>query len=206
MEKGLERRDRVCIKEVFNKYSRQKDKSIDQEKLIVALRELDAFIDPGISCDEMMQYIDKNRDGDIDLNEFTRAVQNPRPSESLVRSLPLHQLLVDCLPRRDDAEYLRGISMLTKVEIDAVVHVFGIGLTRILGDTARQAQITLSMLEKNVSKHKGREAKFQLDVPPCSWGNIKDFHRGLTSRVGACAHPEPLTSRVNAVRDFCGQG
>jgi hypothetical protein len=196
MENGFKRRDREYIKMVFNKYSVPNKKSIDKDRIFDALSELDSFIDPKTSSDQIIYNLDKNSDGDIDLNEFTRAVQSPRPLENLVRSLPLHQLLVDCLPRRDDAACLRGVSMLSKHDIDDAVQVFGSGLTRILHDFAQQAQRIVSVMDQKASNHNGREVKFQMDVPPWSWGSIKDFHRGLASRIGARADPEPMTRRT----------
>jgi hypothetical protein len=84
-----------------------------------------------------LHCVDQDLDVVVDLQEFARAALKPWPLETWVRSLPLHQILVDCLPRIKGPEYSRAVGNLSENEIKEVVDLFSIGLHRVLREAVQ---------------------------------------------------------------------
>jgi hypothetical protein len=196
LESGFDRRNPEFVARVFKKFcaidSSNSISYIENENLLPALLEMDAFIEDGEGCtttSTLLRSLDRNLDGVVDLHEFTKAAQKPWPLETWVRSLPLHQILVDCLPRTNHPQYLRFAGNLSENEIKEAVDLFGIGLLRILTESVSKVKemfIAKDAMHSSIGNLATRDptAKFQMDVPPPSWGKIKHFHEGLASRIG----------------------
>jgi len=203
IESGFNRRDTKKIEEKFIEISSvdgKGERTISNNKrseITQALKELGSFIEPAPGEDEtsaaanLLCQIDKNNDGEIDLEEFIAAVQTPWPLESWARSLPLPELLVDCLPPRTRDPPLRQMDHLSDEEIKEVVEGFGLGLTRLLKIHNHELQSRNSFAATN----KGINAplKFQMNVPEGNQGDVQDFHNGLDARIGDEFHVQPYS-------------
>ena len=185
IDSGFIRRDVKNIEEVFNNISianGNNERTISRTKkseIMKAMQQLGAIE----SAADSLFRIDKNQNMEIDFEEFIAAVQTPWPLEPWARSLPLSELLVDCLPPRMRNPSLRQIDHFSDEEIKEVLVGFGLGLERLL-----------KMHNKELESRKcsaGTEgdlytpgSKFNFDVPEDSQGNIEDFHKGLVTRIG----------------------
>lgn len=135
--------------------------------------------------DFIFKSLDRNGDGTLDLDEFTRAVQTPFPVEEWARALPLPQLLVDSLPRREGCDRLRAVGHLTDGEITAVVAGFAHGLRRILKEHVSQLQESFGKMDKAAEQPEHPSAcKFRVDIPKLRCGRIDDYHKGVLARIG----------------------
>jgi hypothetical protein len=80
---------------------------------------IDAFRESPDPKSEHLDHLDKNQDGEIDFDEFIDAANNPWPMECWARSLPLSELLTDCIPSRfkNQEQTLQSIGSFTDDEI-----------------------------------------------------------------------------------------
>jgi hypothetical protein len=138
---------------------------------------------------EQLGHLDKNGDGEIDFDEFIDAANTPWPMECWARSLPLSELLIDCIPSRfrNQEQTFQSIGSLTDDEIAEVVAGFDMGLERLLRQHNEQmnwrpAQATQG--RKHSESTSNSSSKFYIDVPEDKQGNIEDFDTGLTGRIG----------------------
>ena len=163
---------------------------MDKDGLLKAMKELDSHNEVTEEDtkrrDLLLRTFDRNKDGLMDLKEFTQAIQAPTPVEDWVRTLPLAQLLVDALPRRADHDSLRTAGQLTQEEIDAVADGFAYGLRRLLKEQVGQLGESFASMDSSPKPEGGAAAssKYQFDVPKLRCGSIADFHVGLASRIG----------------------
>ena len=199
IEAGLQRRDLTYIERLFKMHGALDRATsvlfIDQDGLLQAMKELDTHkqvTDEDVRRrDLLLRTFDRNKDGRLDMNEFTRAMQAPSPLEEWARSLPLAQLLVDALPRRAGHDSLRTAGQLTQEEIDAVADGFAYGLRRLLTERVEQLCESFASMDSSPVPEGGAAAssKYQFDVPKLRCGSIADFHVGLASRIGRTPRP-----------------
>jgi hypothetical protein len=200
IENGFRRRDINHVKSIFAALSsenRKKQKVIPSSKWPEARK---ALIGLGACCNgafpglpdpqsEQLGHLDKNGDGEIDFDEFIDAANTPWPMECWARSLPLSELLIDCIPSRfrNQEQTFQSIGSLTDDEIAEVVAGFDMGLERLLRQHNEQmnwrpAQATQG--RKHSESTSNSSSKFYIDVPEDKQGNIEDFDTGLTGRIG----------------------
>jgi hypothetical protein len=201
IDAGLQRRDLKFIERLFKVHGALDRETsvlyIDKDGLLQAMKELDTHkqvTDEDVRRrDLLMRTFDRNKDGRMDMNEFTRAIQAPSPLEEWAGTLPLAQLLVAALPQRAGHDSLRIAGQLTQEEIDAVADGFAYGLRRLLkAQVGQLCESFASMDSSSELKPEGGAAassKYQFDVPKLRCGSIADFHTGLSSRIGRIPLP-----------------
>jgi hypothetical protein len=200
IEVGLQRRDVKIIERLFKVHGALDRATsvlyIDKDGLLQAMKELDVHkqvtVEDVRRRDLLFRTFDRNKDGLMDMNEFTQAIQAPTPLEEWARSLPLAQLLADALPRRAEHESLRTAGQLTHEEIDAVADGFAYGLRRLLKEQVGQLCDSFASMDSSSAPESGAAAassKYQFDVPKLRCGSIADFHVGLASRIGRTPRP-----------------
>ena len=191
VEAGFRRRDPEHIRKVFDAHAEGRP-FLDTKNLLFALKEFDSAANVTAedvnNAEFLFKSLDRNHDGIIDYDEFVRAVQTPFPVEEWARRLPLAQLLVDALPRREGCDRLRAVGRLSAEEIAAVTAGFAHGLRRILEEHVAQLKRSFASLDEAAEKEDNPQAcKFRADVPKLRCGRIDDYHKGVLARIGC--HP-----------------
>jgi hypothetical protein len=132
--------------------------------------------------------LDINSDGKLDLVEFQAAVRTPSLVEEWARSLGIHQLVADAIPRKEGEIPLVTASNLSPEVISKIVHEVATGLQEILSAEVTRLRASFARMEKKDVNNLA--FKFQSKAPRMNCGNFEDFHRGLTAYIGTCLiHP-----------------
>jgi hypothetical protein len=103
IEDGFKRRDDAFVKSVFERYKESSSKMIPKGSFCAALRAASVTIKDSEAGDYFLS-MDVNRDGEIDLQEFIRAVRMPSTVEQWASNLPLAQMISDAILERTDQE------------------------------------------------------------------------------------------------------
>jgi hypothetical protein len=195
VDRGFQRRDEDNINLVFKKYSTMiepttKEQLIPTDSLKSALSDLNIVVD---DASQLFTEMDVNNDGGLSLEEFTRTVRVAYervlgPYELWARSLPLNEILADALLKPTDTadvnkdKHLRFVSNFQEADVDVVVKAFSKGLKRMLMESCKV--LNQAYIDMDKQKPAVAGGKFKVFTAMC--GRIKDFHVGMTERVGNC--------------------
>jgi hypothetical protein len=192
MKKGFSRRSPEFVREVFDKhkdkYRGDESAGIPEANLISALEDLGIFVEAR-HANELFYTEDINLDGWIDRGEFlsmASRVGRVRRVEQWASTLPLAQLLADCMPPcENEADALRAISSLSPADIKIIVACFSQGLAQLLGeevDKLKRAYQQMDHTAEAANTSQAEGAKYTLSKMSC--GGIVDFRDGLNGRIG----------------------
>jgi hypothetical protein len=207
----LERQGDSFLKAVFSKFavshpiiehSNTNDSSIADSKpnlepciraggLQAALLELGVHLDSS-KVDALMLMMDLDENGDLDFEEFKRAVQQqPTELEKWASMLPLAGMLARSLPVSGGAgdQSLRDFSRLGDDEIDTAVQVFAQGLKLLLISARASSRLMFDSTDKKAFEAAkdladGVSAVSKFKTFKMSTGTVEHYHEGLTSRIG----------------------
>jgi hypothetical protein len=127
--------------------------------------------------------IDEVFSAGLDFQDFSSLVSTPSPIEEWVRSLPLSQLVADAMPKSDCCrckDQLRHLSRISEHQLKDVCDVIMKHLAMIFGEELATLRAAYAKLDSHaVAEH---YVKFQI----CKMrvGNVDDFHKGLSARIG----------------------
>ena len=131
MEAGLRRRTESFVREIFEKHRSQEQTSagISRENLGAALKDLGMNVSAS-EADELFYTQDIDCDGWIAWSEFLQMSKTVTKLEEWTSSLPLSQLLADCMPVDEEAEAdpVRAVSCLSADHVQVIASCFGKGL------------------------------------------------------------------------------
>jgi len=182
VDSGFRKRNVECLKQVFEKYWEEDVPVISKENLKSALEEFDIFIKDDEELDEFLETMDTSGDGVLDFEEFKRAVQYPGPIEQWAKTLPLAQLLSNAVPVQEDVDALRAVSRLSSADIELTCTAFAYGLKRIITEHVQSLRSSFEVRDLKAAHPDYQAAKFEVFTLSC--GKIKDFHKGISGRVG----------------------
>ncbi len=191
IEAGFRRRDAEHVSEVFERYKSPGTCGVPASNLVSALQELGIYTDAdGVT--ELLDTHDLNSDGVFDSAEFKQILARPSQMELWAISLPLAQILADCMPPRvsnkntaEDQDALRALSNLSTDEIDVSTECFRQGLKRLLTEQfkmLRRAYEEVDQKMTTAASQSQESSKFAVVGMSC--GGIEDFRGGLNERVG----------------------
>ena len=207
VKQGFRRRNSVDIEQVFKKYAIVDPASptsahLPKDKVLVALKEFDVG-SKDISesdlkdADFIFNSLDINSDGKLDFGEFQAAVQTPSLLEEWARSLNVHQLVADAIPRNEGENPLITASTLSPDVITLIAAGVTDGLEEILRKEVERLRASFARMKtKDVNN---LAQKFQSKAPKMNCGNFEDFHRGLTAHIGTALVSFPGSPRHDHV-------
>ncbi len=160
---------------------------LPKDKILVALKEFDVGSkDVSESNVKEVEFIfnslDINSDGKLDIGEFRAAVQSPSLLEEWARSLNVHQLVADAIPRKEGETPLLTASSLSSEVITKIALGVADALQEILRAEVERLRVSFTRMEKQDVNNLA--LKFQSKAPKMNCGNSEDFHRGLTAHIG----------------------
>jgi hypothetical protein len=132
MDAGFQRRNEQFLQEVFNKHVSPGSAGLSKESLGQAL------IDLGMKCvstsdvDELFYTLDLNSDGWISWSEFLAVTSKPSKIQEWASTLPLAELLADCMPSKDETDPMRSLSKIGAADMRAISACFSEGLIKLL--------------------------------------------------------------------------
>ncbi len=192
VRQGSRRRDLVEIDKVFMKYAISdpaipNSNHLPKDKVIVALKAFevgskDISENDLKDADFIFNSLDVNSDGKLDIWEFQAAVQAESLLEEWARSLKVHQLVADAIPRREGENPLITASNLSPDVIALVATAAADGIQEILKMEVKRLRESFARMEKKDVNNLA--LKFQSKAPKMNCGNFEDFHRGLTAHIG----------------------
>ncbi len=192
MRQGFKRRNFEDIAQVFKKYAIEDSAApnsfhLPKDKVVVALKEFDLgskdIRENDVKDLELIfNKLDINSDGKLDFGEFRAAVQSPSLLEEWARSLNVHQLVADAIPRKEGENPLMTASNLSSEDISKIADGVSEALQEIL-------KVEVEKLRASFAKMAEQDAnnlalKFQSKAPKMNSGNFEDFHCGLTAHIG----------------------
>jgi hypothetical protein len=198
VKQGFDRRDEEKLKEVFDEFAVKSVKSgggasadrhpdfLLEPQFRQALERLQVF--EGRDMKEMFNIFDTNEDGCLDFEEFKQVLQTPTEVEEWTKSLPLHHLLADALPRysvksqESKIDALENLTKLSSTDINDVATAFSEGLSDILVKGIRHLKHGIQSKVNSPNMDKSLNGKFS--VFTMNAGLIDDFHAGLSGRIG----------------------
>ena len=193
---GKRRRNDVEVKKVFEQYAEsvpdKPDKRyLPKEKLLLALKEfdissMDLTLDDIENVDCLYDQLDRNGDGRLDLGEFVLALKSPVRIDTIVewvRSLSIHEILADGIPRRAGEFPLITVSSLTASEVREIVAEAAVVMEEILNNHVTLLKRSLESMERRGDNPISKKFESDLTVA-MECGGISDFHGGLVARIG----------------------
>jgi hypothetical protein len=164
--------------------------ALSQEQFTSVLEELGVYW-KNEDIQTLFRSMDASSDCHMDLENFKRAIQTPSTLEQLMSTLPIHLILADAIPEIQGFDRLRLFSQITPEQIDDIIREAIPFLNTVLKEAADKTRIALESKDK--SKVNPSASKFEVPAE-MSAGTVKDFHGGLTSRIGR--KETPLLFRV----------
>jgi hypothetical protein len=131
MHAGFQRRNEKFCQKIFDKHKSPDYDGLSRASLGQALSDLGVRLNAD-ELEELFYTQDLNSDGWISWSEFLMVISRPSKIEEWATMLPLAALLVDCMPSRDEAELLRGLSKLHTADMQAISACFSEGLVQLL--------------------------------------------------------------------------
>jgi hypothetical protein len=136
-------------------------------------------------ADVIFDNMDMDSNGLLDLNEFRRAVSARSSFEQFIsQDIPFHELLSTSLPRKKATNQLTTFMELTSSQISDIVQAVSVVLKTILTAKVKELRESYEAAEANkrVTDSSSSAAKFS--VLELKAGDISDYHKGLSGRVG----------------------
>jgi hypothetical protein len=182
MEAGFSRRSEPFVRQVFDRYTKAAGTpGVPKDDLLSALADLGIAVNESES-EEVFRTYDVNVNGWIDFSEFCSIAATVRGIGQWASTLPLAQLLADCMPtKKEEADPVQAVSCLSPTDIVDIVTCFSEGLGRTLNEEVGKLKRAYESMKRKADSSQV-PAKFTLLNMEC--GSIQDFHQGLSARVG----------------------
>ena len=193
IEAGRSRRDRDQLRAVYKRFlgtSADGTEELDPDNrkmakssLAQALSELHVGPSNGETMEEICLAFDADRDGLIDLNEFVAAALRPSPIEAWCKQIPWWHAIADAIPPVAHCDQpLCAVAFLTDAQIDVICSE----ALKSIRSELRTKSLELSRAMKEMEKRTtSAQAGSKFATYKASVGDSKDFHKGLSNRVGA---------------------
>ena len=179
--------NKKLVQDVFIRHSEPSTGKLTNNGFALALKDI------GITReaeDQNLLFIeaDLDEDGLIDIEEFSDALKKPSKLEQWFETLPLARLMACCVESAKEIiaisnDPVRLVSQLSAQDLDGLAESFFNGVKHLLAERVCQLKICYEEMERKASEGSdGSNAKFQTFT--MSAGNVEDFYKGLTDRVG----------------------
>jgi hypothetical protein len=154
----------------------------------------DALTTVGVSISDMEfsdLFDDSNLLDGLDFESFKAIITKQSPIEQWAKTLPFPSMVADAVPISPTSDPLRGVSMLTRKDIDIIID----GLVDALKDSfEKHVQLLSRGLDATEKAPKVDLDGSKFQVASMSCGRVKDFHVGLDGRLGKqCCAPHSFS-------------
>ena len=143
------------------------------------LTDLDVNVDQK-EADFLFDEFDTDNSDGLDLYEFQHLLQKSTQLNEWAKTLNLHELLADAIPRKAGQDPLRVVSTLSAEERCDICRAVQKGLERLLQESSASLKAAFDV---NDQREKG-DGGSKFNLVPVSCGNVEDFHAGVEGRIG----------------------
>jgi hypothetical protein len=206
---GIRRRSSEFLLNLFGWYERPFEQRVSKSDIVPSFHDYRvSVLDSHEHLENDLSGIEDDKT--LDFDEFIRTLQTPSLLDQWAQSLPLWQILSDAIPRKrgvtsdqfsalnnllqvrkiyfdvdffEQVASLETVSLLTPSEIEIICEAFKYGLYDMILSKCHQLETSLRCMARRgrLSQSKA-SCKFQISV--MNAGNIRDFHNGLSGRLG----------------------
>lgn len=196
VDQGFRRRnskevERVFVENADGDHESPSTLHLPKDKLLVALKEFcigskDITEEDLKNLEFQFSRFDRNGDGKLDLSEFKYALRSPSHLEEWVRTLNIHQLVADAIPRKEGEDPLFTASKLSSHEISDLCTEIAQGLHKIISEGVEKLMHSFKTMDTRDVNNLA--IKFQSKAPKLNCGAMEDFRRGIMAHIGAHPH------------------
>jgi hypothetical protein len=217
VEQGFRRRNSKEVEKVFVENADGDHKvpstlHLPKDKLLVALKEFgigskDITEEDLKNLEFQFSSLDRNGDGKLDLSEFKHAVRSTSHLEEWVRTLNIHQLVADAVPRKEGEDPLFTASKLSNQAISDICVEIAQGLHKIISEGVEKLMHSFKTMDTRDVNNLA--IKFQSNAPKLNCGVMEDFRRGIMAHIGTHQHfstapsPRAVASAMSAMPSSC---
>jgi hypothetical protein len=182
VEAGFIRRNPLVVEKAFNLHSVQSELGspyLPKDRIHTVLKDLDVYVDQK-EADHLFDEFDTDNSDGLDLYEFQSLLQKSTQLNEWAKTLNLHELLTDAMPRKPGQDPLRVVSTLNSDERRDICLAVQKGLERLLQESSSALKAAFDV---NDQREKG-DGGSKFNLVPVSCGNVEDFHAGVEGRIG----------------------
>jgi WD40 repeat protein len=182
---GKNRRNEQYLRDVFNRHKGAQG-GLSGQNLVQALQDVDSPNIPISVQDiaDVMNQFDANSNGVLEFGEFQQAVNEPDELQMWLgeKQLPIAADALRSLVGRG-SDQLKTFSQLSAADIDHAAAATCAIISSMLKELHQELQAAFAVQSRIEADMKADPSKFN-DFYKMACGNITDFHKGLTGRVG----------------------
>jgi hypothetical protein len=176
------KRSEPNVESVYRKYAKD-DRGVCRDDFFDACQEVRFDFSNRENTEELFINMDMNDDSFLDLSEFRRAMNTRSASEQFIlQTIPVHEIIVLALPRKQSRSPLVAFRELTRQEITEMVQAVSGVLETILDEKVVQLRESWEAAKAKEFLDGKSNAKFL--VVEFNAGSIQDYHNGLSGHVG----------------------
>ena len=180
-------RDFSHVQKIFEQHKDRNTHLISKKALPDALRDLGIHLTEE-EASVLFETSDRDENGGLDLQEFTKAMKYPGKVEQWADNLPLSKLLAHCLSFKESDDPLREVSRLTSDEVRSSTNAYGDSLHTIIMDAVSELKKCYAEMDR-MTAGSANNASSKFQTSKMSSGGVEDFHSGLHGRVGESYAP-----------------
>jgi len=176
------RRDEASLFIIFKNIKHPDEKALRKEKLKAACEAAGMDNADETTIKELLCKLNVESEDALSFEEFKSLIAEPSELESVMKTIPFHQVFADAVPRKAGSSPMKVFAELTPIEIDMMVQASVESLKDHLIEQSSKLKRVQHRLEQDAEKFKAGNSKFSCFT--MSSGQIDDFHEGLGSRIG----------------------
>ena len=181
-------REDSAIEAVYQKYENSCG-GIDRQHFPDALCDIGSGHADTAQVDELFDNMDVNEDGLLDLEEFRRAASSRSQFELFIAStIPFAELLSYALPRLKGRSQMNIFMELTERQIADISEALSSELNSIISETVTKLKSSDAAAQSSVDSSRSGSAAEKYSLDTISAGDITDYHKGFSNRVGNSDH------------------
>jgi hypothetical protein len=176
------RRDESNLRKVFDDVKIPSEEELRREKLATACNAAGMDNTDETTIDELLYKLNLKSAEALNFEEFSALISEPSELESVMKTIPFHQIFADAVPRHTGISPMKIFAELNPADIDVIVEASFASIKQLLLDQSSRMKLVQHRLAQDANELKSGTSKFACSI--MNSGKIDDFHEGLGSRVG----------------------
>ena len=177
-------REDESVAVVFQKY--KSAGGIHRQNFLDALLEIRSDLaDTTLAANELFDNMDMNEDEMLDLPEFRRAAHFRSSFQQLIlQTIPFPELVSSALPYSKEKSQLNVFMDLSELQLAEISQALSLELQSILSENVKRLRTSRDAAQSKLQSGNESSPAQKFSVDTLSAGDITDYHKGLSGRVG----------------------